>query len=125
MEYAGSIVQVNLFDLCTTLESNRWYPEVMGESPAPEDRAYEFSMIPYKRKYITIEPIMDFDMEEFVMMISECRPIQVNIGADSGKNGLPEPSAEKVMELAVRLSAFTKVHHKSNLKRVLDRSKHG
>jgi DNA repair photolyase len=25
--------------ICTTIETNRWYPEIMGNSPEPKDRA--------------------------------------------------------------------------------------
>lgn len=44
---------------------------------------------------------------------------QVNIGADSGKNNLSEPSAEKVRALIDELSKFTKVVQKKNLRRLL------
>ena len=47
------------------------------------------------------------------------KPIQVNIGADSGGNNLPEPSKEKIIELIFELEKFTKVKQKKNLKRLL------
>jgi hypothetical protein len=47
-------------------------------------------------KMITVEPILDFDLDQFVRMIKICEPEQVNIGADSGNNRLPEPSPEKI-----------------------------
>jgi len=52
-------------------------------------------------------------------MLKECEPLQVNIGADSGKNGLPEPPIEKVLELVAELEKFTTIHNKSNLGRLL------
>jgi hypothetical protein len=51
-------------------------------------------------------------------MILSCKPVQVNIGADSGKNGLPEPSPEKVRTLVHILEKHTTVHIKPNLKRL-------
>jgi hypothetical protein len=107
------------FALCITLETNRHYKEVMGLSPKPKDRVKEYKKIPYSFKYITIEPIMDFDLVEFVEMIKVCNPLQVNIGADSGKNNLPEPSKEKLLQLIEELKKFTIIHNKSNLKRLL------
>ena len=104
--------------VCTTLESNRWYHDHMGNSPSPYIRALSMQEIK-KDKYITIEPIMDFGLGAFVEMIRSCNPIQVNIGADSGNNGLPEPSMEKIRQLIQELSKFTKVVKKSNLKRIL------
>jgi hypothetical protein len=90
----------------------------MGKSPPPKERARFFSHID-REKHITIEPIMDFDLPEFVKMIKGCAPAQVNIGADSGRNGLPEPPAEKVLELIAELEKFTKVVQKDNLARLL------
>jgi DNA repair photolyase len=118
-DYAVSIASLDNFSLCITLETNRHYKEVMGLSPTPKNRVKEFKKIPYVFKYITIEPIMDFDLEEFVEIIKECNPLQVNIGADSGNNNLPEPSKEKLLQLIDELKKFTIIHNKSNLKRLL------
>ena len=106
---------------CTTIESNRWYPEIMASSPRPEDRAYWMGVIGNSLKYVTIEPIMDFDLEPLVELIKRCDPVQVNIGADSGNNHLPEPPYSKVLELIERLSEFATVAKKRNLER-LERS---
>jgi hypothetical protein len=71
------------------------------------------------KKMITVEPIMDFGLDVFVDLILSCHPDQVNIGADSGKNGLPEPPVEKVRQLIGILSKETRVYLKSNLARLL------
>ena len=52
-------------------------------------------------------------------MLKSASPKQVNIGADSGNNNLPEPSKEKVMQLIEGLNEFTTIHNNSNLKRLL------
>ncbi|MFX1295603.1 MAG: hypothetical protein ACFFD2_12230, partial [Promethearchaeota archaeon] len=70
-------------------------------------------------QYITIEPIMDFDLNKFVQLIKVSYPKQINIGADSGNNHLPEPSKEKILELISELKKFTIVHKKKNLNRLL------
>lgn len=62
---------------------------------------------------------MDFDLYQMVGLIKQCSPVQVNIGADSGNNNLPEPSKEKVFELINELEKFTIVHKKKNLNRIL------
>ncbi len=105
--------------LCTTIETNRVYPCIMKNSPDPVQRAIDFGQIPIEEKYITIEPIMDFDIKSLVSMIESCKPQQVNIGADSGGNDLPEPSAEKIMTLIKMLEGFTTIHRKNNLKRLI------
>ena len=62
---------------------------------------------------------MDFDLEEMIRLIHLCHPEQVNIGADTGNNQLPEPPKEKVLELIAALEEFTTVKQKSNLSRIL------
>lgn len=73
-----------------------------------------------KGEFITIEPIMDFDMAGMVELIKTCEPEQVNIGADSKYNGLPEPSKGKVLELIAQLEAFTKVNRKETIYKILN-----
>jgi DNA repair photolyase len=111
-----------LYDLdavaCTTIETNRWYPSIMNNSPTPALRAYDMANLSHE-KYVTIEPIMDFDLPDLVNLIKMCNPVQVNIGADSGGNHLPEPSKDKVMELITALNEFTVVSQKRNLGRLL------
>jgi hypothetical protein len=106
--------------VCTTIETNRVYYPIMGKAPRPILRADYFALVDKSlTRYLTIEPIMDFDLPKFVEMIKGCAPAQVNIGADSGRNGLPEPPAEKVLELIAELEKFTKVVRKPNLERLL------
>jgi len=105
------------FTLCVTVESNRWY-EQMGSAPTPAERIEYLSRIDVA-KMITIEPVMDFDTIEFSKQIRRCRPVQVNIGADSGGNNLPEPCRGKLEALIALLSQHTKVHLKKNLRRLL------
>lgn len=104
----------------TTIETNRTYPE-MGNAPIPQNRAYairklkEFGL----ETMITIEPIMDFDVEEMVDMIGRCQPKWVNIGANSWhKVKLPEPSLTKIDLLIESLRMITEVKLKPNLKRL-------
>jgi DNA repair photolyase len=105
--------------LCTTIETNRIYPQ-MGNCPPPGERAQIMGVLSeFMPTFVTIEPIMDFDMDEMVELILTANPRQVNIGADSGNNKLPQPTKDKVIELASRLSRFTVIHNKSNLHRLL------
>lgn len=103
---------------CTTIETNRFYPEVMRASPHPCNRAVAMQKMRVPR-YVTIEPILDFDLEPMIELIKRCEPEQVNIGADSGRNGLPEPPSDKVLALIDELSRFTTIARKTNLGRLL------
>lgn len=107
--------------ICTTIETEMFYPKIMGNCPKPYDRAKYMKIlsdIGYET-YVTIEPIMDFNLPDLVELIVMCSPEQVNIGADSGNNNLPEPSKEKVLQLIDELQKFTTIHNKTNLKRLL------
>ena len=89
-----------------------------SNTPTPHDRSMGMFESLIKRKMVTIEPIMDFDIEELVFLIKSFYPEQVNIGADSGNNNLPEPSWYKIQQLIDRLSEFTIVKEKKNLRRL-------
>jgi DNA repair photolyase len=105
--------------LCTTIETNFHIPEKMGNAPSPEERAAAMAVIGDYQRMITIEPIMKFDLKKFLYMILCAQPVQVNIGADSGNNGLPEPTAKEIKSLIQVLEKYTKVVMKDNLNRIV------
>lgn len=105
--------------LCTTIETNRVYSAIMKNCPRPLDRArWMLTLSLTFETYVTIEPIMDFNLLTMLQMIQMCKPKQVNVGADTGKRNLPEPSFDKVMQLIDGLGEFTTVSKKSNLARL-------
>jgi len=106
--------------VCVTLETNRHYPEIMRNCPTPIKRVEQIQLIRHPL-YITIEPLIDFDLPEFITMLKKCDPIQINIGADSGNNNLPEPSKGKVLALIDELQKFTVIDQKRNLSRLLNK----
>jgi DNA repair photolyase len=106
--------------LCTTIETNRWLPDIMCRCPNVYDRMGSMNVLSdFVDTYVTIEPIMDFEPYMLIDLVKQCKPKQVNIGADSGRNNLPEPSTYKVNELIMELSSFTNVVIKPNLNRLL------
>jgi protein gp37 len=102
----------------TTIETNRKTP---GKAPETNQRALMLNSVSGK-KMITVEPIIDFDLKEMVELIKKCYPQWVNIGADSKKHNLPEPSKEKVLQLIAELNKFTEVKIKNNLHRIIGKS---
>lgn len=106
--------------LGTTMESNKdtWYSthnatllksvvRYWDISKAPSnnkrfDAMYELTA----RKVITIEPILDFDMEPFINAIIDLKPEWVWVGYDSKpeRNYLPEPTLDKTQELIRELT---------------------
>jgi len=86
--------------LLTTLETNRdaGYDKI-SKAPLPTIRFRDFYELDYPRKVLTIEPVLDFDLEEFVEMVLKLHRQgtleYVWFGFDSKNCGLPEPSIEK------------------------------
>ena len=105
----------------TTVESNRWYKE-MGNAPHPIVRASVLALkqIRMFETMLTIEPVMDFDIDFMVEMVKAVEPNWVNIGANTNsKIKLPEPSPEKINGLIKRLRNITEVKIKPNLNRLM------
>ena len=120
LDFIDACVITDKCVVCTTIESDSYYPEIMRNSPQPMQRSIAMQQISeIVDTFVTIEPILDFNLEHMVAMIKRCNPVQVNIGADSGKNNLPEPSKEKVAQLIEELQKFTTIHNKTNLKRLI------
>ena len=69
------------------------------------------------KTYVTIEPIMDFDLDELVSLVKMCTPEQVNIGANSVRSiKIPEPTKGNILiDLIQHLLCFTQVKVKKNL----------
>jgi len=102
--------------LGTTIETNRNYG--ISKAVVPYNRAYEMAHM-YLPTMVSIEPIMDFDLETLSRWMEEIKPIFVSIGADSGNNHLPEPPTDKIKALIEALKEFTEVKLKANLDRLL------
>lgn len=87
--------------LVTTLETNRDQGyEHVSKAPSPSVRYEQFKALDYPRKVVTIEPLLDFDNENFLQWICDLKPEYVWIGFNSKPESveLAEPSLEKVDE---------------------------
>jgi hypothetical protein len=65
----------------------------------PSQRYKDFLEIKHPLKMVTIEPIIDFDLDILQQWIKDIDPIMVWIGYDSRKNYHPEPSEPKTPTL--------------------------
>jgi protein gp37 len=93
--------------LGATIETNRDY--YVSQAPTTVERYKAMAELPYRNKLISIEPIMDFDLETFVQWIREIKPVLVHVGYDNYNKHLPEPSLSKTMQLIDELRVFTRV----------------
>jgi len=71
------------------------------------------------KTFLSLEPLLDFDVDVLVKEIEHVKPSFISIGADSKGHNLPEPPAGKIKELIQELEKFTEVKIKDNLQRLL------
>jgi len=95
-----------------TIESNRDYPS-LSKAPPQSDRIYAMRGLTHKYKAVVIEPILEFDLDEFTEAIMEISPSLVYIGYNNYECRLPEPPISKTLKLIERLSEFTDVRLKT------------
>lgn len=104
-----------------TLETNRDTSDI-SKAPLPYDRMIAFrdfiSQTQYE-SFVTIEPIMAFDLKEFLGWFQQFTPDLVWIGADSHKCNLQEPTSKEIKRLIRELEYITEVRLKDNLNRLL------
>ena len=90
--------------LGTTIESDLDYG--LSKAPPPRDRFWYLWKNEYPRKFVSIEPIMDFDLRTMVGWMKHIKPEIVEVGADNWKCGLPEPAWGNIEELLSELRKF-------------------
>jgi hypothetical protein len=130
-----SMMPLNVY-IGTTVETNREdLIHKVSHAPTPSNRLNSFQRVFGKDwysketdlehevrmalKFITIEPVMDFDVDEFVKMIVEAKPNFINIGADSKGHGLVEPSKEKLQAFIAAMDGHgIEIRKKMNLGRL-------
>jgi hypothetical protein len=113
-----------------TIESNRNYLKISG-APAQYNRLYYMAELRrMENKYVydvhhkqhdlflSIEPILDFDLKEFSdWIINMLNPWAVAVGYDNYNNHLPEPSLAKTMQLIERLEKVGITVYRKTLRR--------
>lgn len=103
----------------TTIETNRNMSLISNAPSAQERMKAMVAMPPSERKFVTIEPVMDFDVHVLAQWIADINPEFLNLGADSKNHNLPEPSVAKVHELVDALHAMgIELREKHNLNRL-------
>jgi hypothetical protein len=112
------------FLIGTTIETDS-VDVLLGKSQAPDpiDRysaMLEWSYYFPHKMFVTIEPIMSFNVAILSGWIRGINPLFVNIGADSKNSELDEPDAEDIKELVrVITESEIEIKKKYNLERLL------
>ncbi len=113
--------QVELFPpkfiLGTTIETN-YDTSYIGRAPRPWERMIAMEKLE-ARKFITIEPVLDFNVDILADWIRRINPEFLNLGADSKNHNLPEPTIEKIVAFTEKLKEYgIELREKHNLKRL-------
>ena len=91
--------------LGVTIETNRnGLCELVSRAPPPSMR-YDAMKELDGRRFVSIEPVMDFDPDILGWWVKNIEPEVVYIGYDNYNNRLPEPPLAKVRELIESLRA--------------------
>lgn len=116
-EDSGMVLPPNVY-LGTTIESNRDYG--LTKAPPPVERFRYLAGYPHNFKFLSIEPVMDFDLDELTNWAALARPNIIEVGADNYFNHLVEPSSTKLRQLLSRLKKTCPiVIEKEGLERLL------
>lgn len=107
----------------TTIETdNEQLLKGISTAPTPIERAralYKIGCAGFKT-FLTIEPIMDFDIRGMTRLITVASPKFINIGADSKGHSLNEPSRNKINQLIDWCLKYGyTINKKRNLERLL------
>jgi DNA repair photolyase len=71
-----------------------------SNAPNPKERLWAMSELEYPNKFLSIEPIMDFNLIEFADLIRGISNLKkIAIGYDNYHHNLPEPTLEKTKTL--------------------------
>lgn len=89
--------------VASTIETNRYIVPVISAAPDPSVRftamGYMKANFPALTRVLSVEPIMDFDLNIFATQIINLKPEWVAVGYDNYNFGLPEPELSKTMTL--------------------------
>lgn len=107
--------------LGTTIETNRMLVSAgISEAPDPYQRYKGMLDVPVGfKRFVTIEPVLDFDVDTLAEWVGHIKPDFINLGADSKGHGLPEPTVEKIMAFVEELKKYgIELREKHNLQRL-------
>jgi protein gp37 len=97
-EFLNTFLKFNAW-LGTTCETNR-DTRIYSKAPSTEQRLWALSDLEYPRKFLSIEPIMDFDLSKFFEAIGHVQYLsKIAVGYDNYNHGLPEPDLAKTKHL--------------------------
>ena len=85
----------------------------LSGAPLPSRRYIAMRDLEWDKKFVSIEPILDFDLETFSAWIEDVFPFLVYVGYDNYSNRLAEPIMSKTLSMIESISENTLVIKKT------------
>ena len=85
----------------------------LSSAPLPSKRYEAMKALDWNRKIVSVEPILDFDLNTFSKWIEDINPFLVYVGYDNYNHKLREPTLGQTIELMNRLSEISLVIRKT------------
>ena len=85
----------------------------VSNAPLTRDRYEAMKALDWNRKMVSIEPILDFDLETFSKWIEDINPFIVYLGYDNYGHKLREPTLKQTNELLNKISETSLVIRKT------------
>jgi DNA repair photolyase len=85
----------------------------LSTAPLPSQRYEAMKALDWSRKMVSIEPILDFNLNTFSKWIEDIAPFIVYVGYDNYNHKLREPTLEQTIKLINRLSETSLVIRKT------------
>jgi len=105
LEFSDTLMEMDNIILGATIETNRTVDYLawkITEAPAPDARLagmWSLRLRGFNNLMVSIEPILDFNLETFVEMLANIRTAFVYVGYDNYNHKLPEPPLHKAKAL--------------------------
>jgi protein gp37 len=123
MRFKSLLKPINRFIIGTTLETNR-DTSAWSRAPHPLLRASSMKDFTEYTRFLSLEPLADFDASELLQLIDAVDPMVVEVGVENYSSFLPKPPREKILGLldALVLMKIPVVIPKPSLKPYLEAS---
>jgi DNA repair photolyase len=112
IEFIGTTIETDDYELI-----KKYCNENISSLKERSDAMRTIKTMGYKT-FVTIEPVMKFNPIKLANLIIDAIPDFINIGADSKKNNLTEPSKRDLDILFELLKDKVEIRNKSNLSRL-------
>jgi hypothetical protein len=101
----GTTIETNIDEIVQT--------DKVSSAPLPSDRYESMKALPWDRKIVSIEPILDFDLDTLAIWMDNISPIVAYVGYDNYGHMLREPTLKQTTELLNKLPKTSLVIRKT------------